>query len=59
MNFETKHNDAPETKHVIVDEKGGVFSFTKAFSYLESNIDFLIDGIEDAKNRISKFSKSM
>ena len=59
VNLETKYDNALETKDIVVDEKGGIFSFTKAFLYLGSNIDFLIDDTTDVKNRISKANKSM
>ena len=59
MNLETKYDNAPETEDIAVDERGGVFSFTKAFLHLGSKIDFLIDDTTDVKNRISKANKSM
>ena len=59
MNLETKYDNALETKDIVVDKKGGIFSFTKAFLYLGSNIDFLINDTMDVKNRISKANKSM
>ena len=54
-----KCNLAIETQEVVVDKKGGMFLFTKAFLCLGSNVDFLIDDIMDIKNRISKASKAI
>ena len=54
-----KYSEAPETRDIAVDERGGTLSFTKEFLYLGSNIDFLIDDTTDVKNRISKASKAM
>ena len=59
VDLKIKYTEAPETRDIIVDERGGTLSFTNEFLYLGSSIDFLIDDTTDVKNRISKASKSM
>jgi len=59
VDLRIKYSEAPETRDITVDERGGTLSFTMEFLYLGSNIDFLIDDTTDVKNRISKASKSM
>ena len=54
VNLETKCDNALETEDVVVDEKEGTFSFTKAFLHLGPNIDFLMDDTTGAKTEFQR-----
>ena len=59
VNLDIKYGTANKIKDVTVDERGGVFLFTKDFLYLGSNIDFLINNMTAIRNRISKAYKAI
>ena len=59
VNLDSKCLNYPETKKVIVDEKGGYFEFIKKFTCLGPAIACVMDGMVDARQRMMKATKSM
>ena len=49
INLDTKCNTTEELQDIVIDEKRGIFSFTKAFACLGLNKDILVNDLIDVK----------
>ena len=47
INLNEMYDKVDGTKNIVVDDEGGIISFTKQFIYLDSVINYLIDNIVD------------
>ena len=59
VNLNEKYGNAPETKRIIVHEKGVSFDFAKSFEFLGSTLTFLLSDSIDVKNRRLKATKEI
>ena len=57
VNLNEKYGNAPETKRIIVHEKGVSFDFAKSFEFLGSTLTFLLSDSIDVKNIMLKDAK--